>query len=106
MTNYILFLLGQPLHAFDFDKLAGADGKVHIVVRPAAEGEQFTTLDGEDRQLVPDMTVIATPERAVALAGVMGGLETEVTEATTDGAAGGRRVATARTPAARAATWA
>lgn len=83
VTNYILFLLGQPLHAFDFDKLAGADGKVHIVVRPAAEGEQFTTLDGEDRQLVPDMTVIATPERAVALAGVMGGLETEVTEATT-----------------------
>ncbi|MFQ9180301.1 MAG: phenylalanine--tRNA ligase beta subunit-related protein [Eggerthella lenta] len=39
VTNYILFLLGQPLHAFDFDKLAGADGKVHIVVRPAAEGE-------------------------------------------------------------------
>ena len=83
VTNYILFLLGQPLHAFDFDKLAGADGKAHIVVRPAAEGERFTTLDGEDRQLVPDMTVIATPERAVALAGVMGGLETEVTEATT-----------------------
>ena len=60
VTNYILFLLGQPLHAFDFDKLAGADGKVHIVVRPAAEGEQFTTLDGEDRQLVPDMTVITS----------------------------------------------
>ena len=82
-TNYILFLLGQPLHAFDFDKLAGTDGKAHIVVRPAVEGERFTTLDGEERQLKSDMTVIATPERAVALAGVMGGLETEVTNETT-----------------------
>lgn len=82
VTNYILFLLGQPLHAFDFDQLAGTDGKAHIVVRPAAEGEQFTTLDGEDRALTADMTVIATPERAVALAGVMGGLDTEVTDDT------------------------
>ncbi|MEA5019929.1 MAG: phenylalanine--tRNA ligase subunit beta [Gordonibacter sp.] len=82
VTNYILFLLGQPLHAFDFDQLAGSDGKAHIVVRPAAEGERFTTLDGEDRTLTADMTVIATPERAVALAGVMGGLDTEVTEDT------------------------
>lgn len=53
VTNYILFLLGQPLHAFDFDKLAGADGKVHIVVRRRPRASQFTTLDGEDRQLVP-----------------------------------------------------
>lgn len=83
VTNYILFLLGQPLHAFDFDTLKGSDGKAHIVVRPAAEGEKFTTLDGEERVLKQDMTVIATPEKAVALAGVMGGLETEVTEATT-----------------------
>lgn len=82
VTNYILFLLGQPLHAFDFDQLAGTDGKAHIVVRPAAEGEQFTALDGEDRALTADMTVIATPERAVALAGVMGGLDTEVTDDT------------------------
>ncbi|MCI8469752.1 MAG: phenylalanine--tRNA ligase subunit beta [Eggerthellaceae bacterium] len=83
VTNYILFLFGQPLHAFDFDRLAADDGRVSIIVRPAAEGEQFTTLDGAERVLTPDMTVIATPERAVALAGVMGGLETEVTDDTT-----------------------
>ncbi len=83
VTNYILFLLGQPLHAFDFDQLVENDGKAHIIVRPAEEGEKFTTLDGEDRTLTSDMTVIATPERAVALAGVMGGLDSEVTESTT-----------------------
>lgn len=82
VTNYILFLLGQPLHTFDFDKLAGADGMAHIIVRPAAEGEKLTTLDGEARELTPDMTVIATPDRAVALAGVMGGLDSEVTDGT------------------------
>lgn len=82
-TNYILFLFGQPLHAFDYDKLADADGKAHIIVRPAEENEQFTTLDGEERTLTPDMSVIATPERAVALAGVMGGLDSEVTDETT-----------------------
>lgn len=82
VTNYILFLLGQPLHAFDFDRLADADGKARIVVRPAEDGEMLTTLDGEDRVLVPDVTLIATPGRAVALAGVMGGLETEVTDGT------------------------
>ncbi|MGI6045985.1 MAG: phenylalanine--tRNA ligase subunit beta [Eggerthellaceae bacterium] len=83
ITNYILFLLGQPLHAFDFDKIKSADGKAHIIVRPAEDGEKFTTLDGEDRVLKPDMTVIATPERPVALAGVMGGLDSEVSEETT-----------------------
>ncbi|MGI6536574.1 MAG: phenylalanine--tRNA ligase subunit beta [Eggerthellaceae bacterium] len=84
VTNYILFLLGQPLHAFDFDKVKSADGKAHIVVRPAEEGEKLTTLDGQERTLTPDMTVIATPERAVALAGVMGGLDSEVTDDTVD----------------------
>lgn len=83
VTNYIMFLLGQPLHAFDYDKVKSADGKAHIIVRPAREGETFTTLDEENRTLKNDMTVIATPERAVALAGVMGGLETEVTDTTT-----------------------
>ncbi|MEC4175751.1 phenylalanine--tRNA ligase subunit beta [Adlercreutzia sp. R7] len=83
VTNYILYLYGQPLHAFDYDTLAAADGSVHIVVRGAQDGEVLTTLDGEKRELTEDMTVIATPERAVALAGVMGGLDTEVTEATT-----------------------
>lgn len=82
-TNYILFLLGQPLHAFDYDKLANKDGKVHIIVRPAEDGEKFTTLDGEERTLTPDMSVIATPTEAVALAGVMGGLDSEVTDETT-----------------------
>ncbi|MBE6466359.1 phenylalanine--tRNA ligase subunit beta [Denitrobacterium detoxificans] len=82
ITNYVLFLLGQPLHAFDFDKVA-ANGKAHIVVRAAEDGEKLTTLDGEERELTNDMTVIATPERAIALAGVMGGLETEVSDETT-----------------------
>ena len=82
ITNYVLYLLGQPLHAFDFDKLAGADGRAHIIVRAAQEGEQFTTLDEVQRTLSSDMAVIATPERAVALAGVMGGLETEVEDDT------------------------
>lgn len=82
-TNYILFLLGQPLHAFDYDKLANKDDKVHIIVRPAEDGEKFTTLDGEERTLTSDMSVIATPTEAVALAGVMGGLDSEVTDETT-----------------------
>lgn len=83
VTNYILFLYGQPLHAFDYDKIVSADGKAHIIVRAAEEGEKFTTLDGEDRVLTSDMTVIATPERAVALAGVMGGLDSEITDEST-----------------------
>ena len=85
VTNYILFLFGQPLHAFDLDKLKNADGHAHIVVRAARDGEPLTTLDGEKRTLTSDMTVISTPERgAVALAGVMGGLDTEVTDETVD----------------------
>ena len=83
VTNYILFLFGQPLHAFDLDKLKNADGRAHIVVRAAQDGEPLTTLDGEKRTLTTDMTVISTPEQgAVALAGVMGGLDTEVTDDT------------------------
>ena len=83
VTNYILFLFGQPLHAFDYDKLVDESGKANVIVRAAKEGEQLTTLDGEERSLTSDMTVIATPEHAVALAGVMGGLDSEVTEETT-----------------------
>ena len=83
VTNYILFLFGQPLHAFDLDKLKNADDRAHIVVRAAQDGEPLTTLDGEKRTLTSDMTVISTPEQgAVALAGVMGGLDTEVTDDT------------------------
>lgn len=85
VTNYILFLFGQPLHAFDLSTLKNDDGQAHIVVRAAEEGEHLTTLDGEERILTSDMTVIATPERGVvALAGVMGGLDTEVTDETCD----------------------
>ena len=85
VTNYILFLFGQPLHAFDLAKLKNADGLAHIVVRAAKDGEKLTTLDGEDRALTSDMTVISTPELgAVALAGVMGGLDTEGTDETVD----------------------
>ena len=85
VTNYILFLFGQPLHAFDLNKLKGADGRAHVVIREAADGAKFTTLDEVERTLTSDMTVIATPELGpVALAGVMGGLDTEVTEETTD----------------------
>ncbi len=84
VTNYILYLFGQPLHAFDFDTLADNEGHVHIVVRPATDDEEITTLDGKQRKLTTDMTVISTPDKgAVALAGVMGGIDTEVTDGTT-----------------------
>lgn len=82
-TNYVLFELGQPLHAFDFDALDPEEGRVRIAVRAAEDGEKLVTLDGVERELTSDMTVIATPKRAVALAGVMGGLDSEVSEATT-----------------------
>ncbi|HEY8468429.1 MAG TPA: phenylalanine--tRNA ligase subunit beta [Longimicrobiales bacterium] len=77
-TNYVLYELGQPLHAFDLDRLAGP----RIAARLAAPGETIVTLDGERRTLYEDMVVIADAERPVAIAGVMGGEDTEVTEAT------------------------
>ena len=83
VTNYILFLFGQPLHAFDYDKLLDETGKANVIVRAAKEGEKLQTLDGEERELTEDMTVIATPEKAVGLAGVMGGFDSEVTDETT-----------------------
>ena len=85
VTNYILFLFGQPLHTFDLAKLQNEQGHAAVVIRAAKEGEHLVTLDGADRALTTDMTVISTPEHgAVALAGVMGGLDSEVTEETTD----------------------
>lgn len=82
VTNYVLFELGQPLHTFDFDTLDLEDGAAHIIVRAAQDGEKLVTLDETERELTNDMTVIATPKCAVALAGVMGGLDSEVTDAT------------------------
>jgi phenylalanyl-tRNA synthetase beta chain len=79
-TNYLLHELGQPMHAFDARKL----GKSAVVIRTAREGESLTTLDGVSRTLQPWMTVIADGERAQALAGLMGGGDSEVTEGTTD----------------------
>lgn len=80
ITNYVLMELGHPLHAFDYHKLA----ENRIVVRRAREGEKIVTLDEEERELTTDMLVIADAEKPVALAGIMGGLESEITEDTTD----------------------
>jgi phenylalanyl-tRNA synthetase beta chain len=79
VTNYVMAALGNPLHAFDFDRLQGG----RIVVRRATAGEQLRTLDGVDRTLETSDLVIADAGRAVALAGIMGGEETEIGEGTT-----------------------
>src|SRR5262249_36969274 len=80
VTNYVMLALGNPLHAFDYAKLAGG----RIVVRRAHEGERRRTLDGVDRALEPYDLMISDAERSVALAGIMGGEETEIGESTTD----------------------
>ncbi|HLR06367.1 MAG TPA: phenylalanine--tRNA ligase subunit beta [Pyrinomonadaceae bacterium] len=80
ITNYVLHELGQPLHAFDLAKLA----ENRIVVRRAAKGESIKTLDGADRKLDEQMLVITDAKRAVAVAGVMGGEDSEISNATTD----------------------
>ncbi len=79
-TNYVLHELNQPIHAFDLATLNGPE----IRVRAAEAGERLRTLDGQDRELGPEVTVIADRDRATALAGVMGGDETEVTAGTRD----------------------
>ena len=85
ITNYVMLELGQPLHAFDYHKLrARRDGKPAIIVRRAREGETMTTLDNQPRQLDPEMLLITDGGGPVAIAGVMGGLESEVTDSTTD----------------------
>ncbi len=80
VTNYVMHALGNPLHAFDLTRLAGG----RVVVRRAREGEELRTLDGSLRRLNVRDLVIADDERAVAIAGIMGGEETEVTETTTE----------------------
>ncbi|MGB2826751.1 MAG: phenylalanine--tRNA ligase subunit beta [Dehalococcoidales bacterium] len=79
VTNYVMLELGQPLHAFDYELIRGQK----IIVRRATEGETITSLDGAERKLSGNMLVIADTERAVAIAGVMGGANSEVTEGTT-----------------------
>lgn len=78
ITNYVMLEYGQPIHAFDLETLKGSE----IIVRRASEGEVLKTLDGNDRTLTSDMLVIGDKERAVALAGIMGGEDTEITENT------------------------
>jgi phenylalanyl-tRNA synthetase beta chain len=80
VTNLVLLELGQPLHAFDLSTLRGAE----VRVRRASAGEKLITLDTQSRALGPDDLVIADAERTIAVAGVMGGAETEVREATRD----------------------
>jgi phenylalanyl-tRNA synthetase beta chain len=79
VTNYVMLAVGNPLHAFDFETLGGG----RIVVRRARPGEEFTSLDGNLRKLDPADLVIADADRAIAFAGIMGGLETEVRDETT-----------------------
>ena len=79
-SNYVLHEVGQPTHAFDLSKLGGGS----LIVRRAAAGERITTLDGVDRGLRDDMIVIADAQRPQAIAGVMGGRDSEVTDGTTD----------------------
>jgi phenylalanyl-tRNA synthetase beta chain len=78
VTNYVMLEYGQPLHAFDYHKLKGRQ----IIVRRAGNGETITTLDGSKRTLNRDILVITDKEEAVAVAGIMGGLDSEVTDKT------------------------
>jgi phenylalanyl-tRNA synthetase beta chain len=79
MTNYVMHEFGFPMHAFDRDRLAGG----RVIVRAAEPGEHLETIDHVKRQLTPAMTVIADLERPVGMAGIMGGFEAEVSDATT-----------------------
>jgi phenylalanyl-tRNA synthetase beta chain len=79
VTNYVMLALGNPLHAFDFDTLQG-----RVIVRRARAGEKLTTLDGNERALEPEDLLIADEAHAIALAGIMGGAETEIGDGTTN----------------------
>ncbi len=78
ITNYVMLELGQPIHAFDADRVRDR----RILVRRAASGERLVTLDGEERRLDPERLVIADPDGPIALAGVMGGRDSEITAST------------------------
>ncbi len=79
VTNFVMMETGQPLHAFDFDRLA----EHRIVVRTAKDGDRFTTLDGQERRLYSDTLMICDGEKPVAVAGVMGGLNSEIEDTST-----------------------
>jgi len=80
VTNYVLFSTSHPIHAFDLDKIVGA----RVIIRRAKKGERLLCLDGTDRSLAPDMLVIADEAKPIALAGVIGGQASAVTEETKD----------------------
>jgi phenylalanyl-tRNA synthetase beta chain len=80
ITNFVLHETGQPLHAFDLKKIAGST----LVVREAEEGEKITTLDDQERTLSPNMMVIADAEKPLVVAGIMGSVDAEVDDSTTD----------------------
>ncbi len=101
ITNYVLMECGQPLHAFDFDKLHGG----RIVVRRAEPGEKIIAIDQRQYDLGVEMCVIADAERAVAVAGVMGGLDTEISSTTTNVLDRNCRVHTAVGARIRPASW-
>jgi phenylalanyl-tRNA synthetase beta chain len=94
ITNYILFTTGQPLHAFDLDKINShrsprpkrrgrqASHKVEIIVRRARDGEEIMTIDGIKRKLTPEILIIADEKKPIAIAGIMGGKESQVNEST------------------------
>ena len=85
VTNYVMLEIGQPLHAFDYHLIAkGKDNRPTIVVRRASEKEKFKTLDNVERTLTNEMLLIADEQKGIALAGVMGGQNTEINEKTTD----------------------
>ncbi len=84
-TNFVMLETGQPLHAFDYHLVAkGSDGRPTILVRRAVEGETFVTLDGKSHTLGAENLLIADPVKAIALAGVMGGRNTEIRDQTVD----------------------
>lgn len=80
ISNYVMLELGQPLHTFDYDRVADH----RLIVRPARPGERLTTLDGQERELTSDMLIIADATGAISLAGVMGGATSEVSPTTTN----------------------
>jgi len=83
ITNFIMYDVGQPMHAFDAGQLHGTEQNKHIVVRHAHDGETFTTLDEQEYKLTNDMLVIADTEKTIAVAGVKGGLHSGISDNTT-----------------------